>query len=69
MDLVQDGCRMLLTLQLNKTAVYGRYKWVRKDAKELDLTQFINGKIPTFNIQAFTLGINRVFLRACLNFI
>lgn len=55
------------TLQLNKTAVYGRYEWVQKDTKELDLTQFINGKTPVFNIQAFTLGINRVFLRK-LNF-
>jgi hypothetical protein len=51
------------TLQLDRTAIYGRYEWVQKDAVELDLNQFVNGEIALFNIQALTLGINRVFLR------
>jgi hypothetical protein len=51
------------TLQLDKTAIYGRYEWVQKDAIELDLSQFIDGTVPVFNIQALTLGLNRVFLR------
>jgi hypothetical protein len=51
------------TLQLDKTAVYGRYEWVQKDANELVLPQFINGEAALFNIYAFTVGINRVLLR------
>lgn len=45
--------------QIHKTAVYGRYEYVQKDADELDLT----GSYPldpNFTINAFTLGINRV---------
>jgi hypothetical protein len=51
------------TLQLDKIAIYGRYEWIQKDAEELDLNQFINGIVPLFNIQALTLGINRVIFR------
>lgn len=51
------------TLQSDKTAVYARYEKLQKNAKELELVQFVNGKVPLFNIQAFTLGINRVLLR------
>jgi hypothetical protein len=50
-------------LQLDKTAIYGRYEWLEKDAEELDLHQFINGEIQEFTIQALTLGANRIFIR------
>jgi hypothetical protein len=51
------------TLQLDKTAVYGRYEWIEKSATELDLSYFNNGHEAIFAIQALTLGTNRVFLR------
>lgn len=51
------------TLQLKRSAIYIRYERVEKDAQDLDLLQFVNGSIPVFNIQAFTLGINRIFFR------
>ncbi|MDB4924515.1 hypothetical protein [Mucilaginibacter sp.] len=47
------------SLQLHKTAVYGRYEFVQKDAEELDMV----GAFPTnpnFNINAITLGTNRI---------
>jgi hypothetical protein len=50
-------------LQFDKTAIYGRYEYVRKGASELDLPQFINGHETIFNIQSLTLGLNRVLLR------
>jgi hypothetical protein len=47
------------SLQLNKTAIYGRYEYVKKDAGELDLeTLFPND--PNFTINAVTLGTNRI---------
>ncbi|MDB5023139.1 MAG: hypothetical protein JWP78_894 [Mucilaginibacter sp.] len=45
--------------QMHKTAVYGRYEYVQKDADELDLTGAYPGN-PNFNINAVTLGVNRV---------
>jgi hypothetical protein len=51
-------------LQLDKTALYLRYEWVQKSADELDLPQFNNGHKAIFTIQSFTLGINRVLVRA-----
>ena len=45
--------------QMHKTAVYGRYEYVQKDADELDLTD--NYPLnPNFTINALTLGVNRV---------
>jgi hypothetical protein len=47
------------TFQLNKTAIYGRYEFVQKDAHELDLEdQFPLD--PNLNINALTLGVNRI---------
>jgi hypothetical protein len=46
------------TLQLYKSAIYTRYEFVQKDADELQLLQFEND--PAFNINAFTLGVNRI---------
>jgi hypothetical protein len=46
------------SLQLNKTAIYGRYELVVKDAGELDLPQY--PEALRFNINALTLGTNRV---------
>jgi hypothetical protein len=44
---------------MHKTAVYGRYEYVQKDADELDLTD--NYPLnPNFTINAFTLGVNRI---------
>jgi hypothetical protein len=45
--------------QMHKTAVYGRYEYVQKDADELDLagTYPLN---PDFTINALTLGVNRI---------
>jgi hypothetical protein len=51
------------TLQLDKTAIYGRYEWVEKSADELDLGFFNNGHEAVFDVQAITLGLNRIFLR------
>ncbi|WP_114939713.1 hypothetical protein [Mucilaginibacter endophyticus] len=47
------------TFQLNKTAIYGRYEFVQKDAEELDMhdTYPLN---PNFNINALTLGVNHI---------
>jgi hypothetical protein len=45
--------------QMHKTAVYGRYEYVQKDADELDLTS-IYPLNPNFMINAFTLGVNRI---------
>ncbi len=47
------------TLQLKKNAVYGRYEFVRKDAEELDLQNTYPAN-PNFNINALTLGVNRI---------
>jgi hypothetical protein len=47
------------SLQWHKTAVYGRYEYVQKDADELDLlTPFPND--PAFSINTLTLGVNRI---------
>lgn len=45
-------------LQLNKTAIYGRYEYVQKSAEELVLPQFPDN--ANFNIHALTLGYNRI---------
>jgi hypothetical protein len=47
------------SLQLNKTAIYGRYEYVKKDAGELDLETLFPGD-PNFTINAVTLGTNRI---------
>ena len=46
--------------QIHKSAIYGRYEYVQKDADELDLsdTYPLN---PNFMINAFTLGVNHIF--------
>ncbi|GAB2701597.1 hypothetical protein GCM10027037_28630 [Mucilaginibacter koreensis] len=46
-------------LQLPKTAVYGRYEFVQKDAEELDILNLYPVN-PNLNINAFTLGANRI---------
>lgn len=48
-------------LQYDRTALYGRYEWVEKSARDLGLNQFDDAR--TFNVQAFTLGVNHVILR------
>ncbi len=45
--------------QMHKTAVYGRYEYVQKDADELDLTDTYPLN-PNFTINALTLGVNRM---------
>jgi hypothetical protein len=45
--------------QISKTAIYGRYEYVQKDAEELALTDSYPLN-PNFNINAITLGVNRV---------
>jgi hypothetical protein len=47
------------SLQLNKTAIYGRYEYVQKDADELNLTNTFNTN-PNFSINALTLGVNHI---------
>ncbi|GGH11498.1 hypothetical protein [Mucilaginibacter phyllosphaerae] len=47
------------SLQLNKTAIYGRYEYVQKDAGELDLENQSPAD-PAFTINALTLGTNRI---------
>jgi hypothetical protein len=57
------------TLQLDRTAIYGRYEWVEKSADELNLSYFNNGHKAIFSVQAITLGLNRVvFRKAGFNF-
>ncbi|WP_462267086.1 hypothetical protein [Mucilaginibacter sp.] len=46
-------------LQLKKDAIYGRYEFVQKDAEELDVLNLYPGN-PNVNINAFTLGYNRI---------
>ena len=50
--------------QMHKTAVYGRYEYVQKDADELDLTATYPTN-PNFMINAFTLGVNRIIATVC----
>jgi hypothetical protein len=45
--------------QMHKTALYGRYEYVQKDADELDLTSTYPLN-PNFMINAITLGVNRI---------
>jgi hypothetical protein len=52
-------------VQLDKTAVYGRYEWIEKSAGELDLEQF--SEHAAFKIQSITLGANRTFFRKAGN--
>jgi hypothetical protein len=47
-------------LQLKPIIIYSRYEFVQKDAHELQLIQFTDN--PTFNINAFTLGLNKILL-------
>src|SRR6201996_539049 len=47
------------SFQWHKTAIYGRYEFVEKDADELDLTDTYPLN-PNFTINAITLGINRI---------
>jgi hypothetical protein len=47
------------SLQLNKTAIYGRYEYVQKDADELNLVSTFSAN-PNFNINALTLGVNHI---------
>jgi hypothetical protein len=47
------------SLQLSKTAIYGRYEYVQKGAEELDLEAQYPGS-PNFKINALTLGTNRI---------
>ena len=45
--------------QMHKTAIYSRYEFVDKDAEELDLNNDFPAN-PNFNINAITLGANRI---------
>jgi hypothetical protein len=45
--------------QIHKTAIYGRYEFVEKDADELALTNDFPAN-PNFNINAITLGVNHI---------
>ena len=47
-------------LKFKPLSIYTRYEFVQKDADELQLNEF-NGN-PTFNINAFTLGISKVLV-------
>jgi hypothetical protein len=44
--------------QIHKTAIYGRYEYVQKDAEELALTSTYPFD-PNFGINALTLGVNQ----------
>jgi len=45
------------SLQHKRTAIYGRYEYVQKDAEELDMHTVFPAN-PDFSINAFTLGTN-----------
>ncbi|OFY87434.1 MAG: hypothetical protein A3F72_04160 [Bacteroidetes bacterium RIFCSPLOWO2_12_FULL_35_15] len=45
-------------LKLAPLTIYARYEFIQKDGEELNLLQLTSN--PTFNIQAFTLGFNKI---------
>lgn len=47
------------TWQMSRTAIYGRYEYVQKDAEELDLHALYLTN-PNFNINALTIGASRI---------
>jgi len=47
------------SFQWHKTAFYGRYEFVEKDADELDMLDNFPAN-PNFNINALTLGVNHI---------
>jgi hypothetical protein len=49
-------------LALRPLSIYSRYEFVQKDAHELNLSQFPQSKF--FNINALTLGVNKVLFAA-----
>jgi len=49
-------------LHTKPITVYMRYEFVQKDADELQLLERFDNTDPTFNINAFTLGVNKVLL-------
>ncbi|MFA6088149.1 hypothetical protein [Mucilaginibacter sp.] len=55
----QPGILLENSFQLSKTAIYGRYEYVVKDAGELDL-EALYSTDPNFKINALTLGVNRI---------
>jgi hypothetical protein len=56
--------------QCRKMAYYGRYEFVQKDAEELQLTEDHGGGEHAhgdlFNVQALTLGTNRILAKCCV---
>jgi hypothetical protein len=48
-------------LQLKPIIFYARYEFIQKDAHELQLLQFTDN--PIFNINAMTLGLNKILFR------
>jgi hypothetical protein len=48
-------------LQLKPIIIYARYELIQKDAHELQLLQFTDN--PIFNINAMTLGLNKILFR------
>lgn len=52
-------------LQLGRTAVYGRYEWVQKNAEELSLEESLHDQ--QFNIQSFTAGASYIVLQRFRN--
>ena len=49
-------------LHTKPITVYMRYEFVQKDADELQLLEQFDNTDLTFNINAFTLGVNKVLL-------
>lgn len=47
-------------LQLKPIAIYTRYEFIQKDAHELQLHQFDDNQV--FNINAFTIGLNKILV-------
>ncbi|HET6991780.1 MAG TPA: hypothetical protein VFJ43_10670, partial [Bacteroidia bacterium] len=47
-------------IKLSPLTIYTRYEFIQKDAHELFLLQFAGN--PTFNINALTLGLNKILL-------
>jgi hypothetical protein len=54
---VEPSVLLESTLQWHKTAVYGRYEFVQKDAESLDMLTTLPAN-PHLNINAITLGTN-----------
>jgi hypothetical protein len=56
---VQHAALLESALNVNKTAIYGKYEWVEKSTEELLLDEETFGHDSVFPVNSFTLGVNQ----------